>query len=183
MLKSSLLLEYQYGAILQSRQLPIFKDQTKTLHFCLSHVSSPSDFYIHLSCEIPSLIDPLCDSLNSLYQNSQEVPVTQPEVGSFWVIQESCTKFWSRAKVLSVSTSKDTSSNSVVETRGKVESPTRVTVFLVDWGSTDVVEVSKLRPLVKEILETPCLAIRCRLDGIFPREGSVVTLTKVTLIS
>lgn len=136
---------------------------------CFSHVISPSHFYVHLLDEIPSLVRPLSERLNELYENSEEVPVTQPEVGSFWVVQEPQSQFWSRAKILSV----DINDEIGWKTPGKTKHPT-CTVFLVDWGNVDVIPISQLRPLVKELLDIPCLALRCRLDGIYPFERSLV---------
>lgn len=147
------------------------KSGATTIQCYFSHVISPTHFYVHLLDEISTLVKPLSERLNQLYENSQEVPVTQPEVGSFWVVQEPQTQFWSRAKILSV----DINDEIGWKTPGKIKNPT-CTVFLVDWGNADVVAISQLRPLVKEILNIPCLALRCRLDGIYPFERSMVFL-------
>lgn len=172
--KTSLFLDYQYGAVLKSKRLSVTnKEEPTPLRCCFSYVKSPSEFYVHLRDEIGELVEPLCEKLKKLYLNSQKVPVTQPEVGSFWVIQESQTKFWSRAKILSISIGDKAGSKVVNGHQGQLK-PTLVTVFLVDWGYVDVVEVSELRPLVNEVLGIPCLAHKCRLGGIFPVTGTMV---------
>ncbi|EFX71403.1 hypothetical protein DAPPUDRAFT_255836 [Daphnia pulex] len=165
--KTPISLDYQFGSILKPRSLPML-GSSKTIQCCFSHVISPSHFYVHLLDEIPSLVRPLSERLNELYKNSEEVPVTQPEVGSFWVVQEPQSQFWSRAKILSV----DINDEIGWKTPGKTKHPT-CTVFLVDWGNVDVIPISQLRPLVKELLDIPCLALRCRLDGIYPFERSL----------
>ena len=145
----------------------------KIIDCFFSWIKSPTDFYIHLRDEIASLVEPLKNRLNELYHNSQEVPVTKPEIGSYWVIQESGTKFWSRAKIISVMSEEN--SNMPHAANGLSKSRRTICkVFLVDWGNEDEVDISQLRPLVKEILDIPCLAIRCRLDGIFPIDAVAV---------
>lgn len=157
---------------MKPRPSPLKNPCEKTIHCYFSWIESPSLFYVHLSEEIDTLVEPLKNRLNELYQNSREVPVTQPEVGSFWVIQESRTKSWSRAKILNVMADEGGASDAANDNR-KVRR-TRCKVFLVDWGMVDQVDTSQLRPLFKEILEIPCLAIRCRLDGIFPVDAIAV---------
>lgn len=163
--KPSITLDYRYGSVLKPRTSPVFANSNaNTLYCCFSHVISPSHFYVHLLDEISSLVTPLSKRLNELYENSQQVPVTQPEVGSFWVVQETQTKFWSRAKILSVQTNDEIG----WKIPGEIKHRTTCAVLLVDWGNVEVVPICNLRPLVKEILDIPCLALRCRLDGIYP---------------
>lgn len=163
-------LDYQFGSVLKPRSLPMLGNSGSEIIQCFfSHVISPTHFYVHLLDEISTLIKPLTELLNQLYENSEEVPVTQPEVGSFWVVQEPQNQFWSRAKILSVDKNDEIS----WKTQVKAKNPT-CTVFLVDWGNVEIVSVSQLRPLVKKILDIPCLALHCRLDGIYPFQKSMV---------
>lgn len=172
--KNHIRLDYQYGAVLKPRLLPPIT-RGAIIHFCLSHVLSPTQFYVHLADEIPSLIKPLTERLNTMYQDSKEVPVTQPEIGSFWVVQESQTKCWSRAVIVDVES--DDTDNSAVDKKdpGKMKIK-YCSVFLVDWGNADRVKLSQLRPLIKEILHIPCLALPCRLDGVHPLGATVLCL-------
>ena len=49
-----------------------------------------------------------------------------------------------------------------------------VAVFFVDWGDMEIVAISQLRPLVSELLDIPCLALCCRLAGVYPYLKSMV---------
>lgn len=159
-------MDYQYGATLKARPLPFSADNTdsqKAIGISLTHVVSPSHFYVHLVDEIESLVEPLNGRLATLYRHSQPVPVSRPEIGSFWVVQEnSGTEFWYRVRILSLDDCQNGSA------------PTVCHVFLVDWGGVDTVPICQLRPLVKELLDIPCLALRCRLDGIYPYRLNMV---------
>ncbi|KAI9558253.1 hypothetical protein GHT06_015006 [Daphnia sinensis] len=167
--KTPISLSYQYGSILKPRVSPALGNSSlNTLYCCFSHVISPTHFYVHLRDEISTIVKPLSERLNELYENSQPVPVTQPEVGSFWVVQEMQSKFWSRAQILSVETDNEIGWKAA----GEIKHKTTCTVFLVDWGNIEVVAVCHLRPLVKEIVNIPCLALHCRLDGIYPFQRS-----------
>ncbi|XP_045027940.1 LOW QUALITY PROTEIN: uncharacterized protein LOC116922036 [Daphnia magna] len=167
--KTPISLRYQYGSILKPRKSPALGNSSLNTLYCrFSHVISPTHFYVHLRDEISTIVKPLSERLNELYENSQPVPVTQPEVGSFWVVQEKQTNFWSRAEILSVETNDEIG----WKTPGEIKHKTTCTVFLVDWGNVEVVAVCHLRPLVKEIVKIPCLALLCRLDGIYPFQKS-----------
>ena len=154
-------LEYQFGAVLEKRTSPFCDNNssTKTIKFLFSYVFSPSYFYVHLSEEITTIVEPLIQRLNVLYENSVPVPVTQPEIGSFWVVKELGRNVWSRVEVTDVNYEEQT-----------------VSVFFVDWGDMEIVDNSQLRPLVKELLDIPCLAFCCRLGGIYPCLKSMVSL-------
>ena len=148
--------------------LKIYPEE-KLIDCYVSWIKSPSEFYIHLRDEKSSLLEPLRDRLNALYHNSRMVRNLKPEIGSYWVIQESRPshlKYWSRVKILSAMPN---GANKNVN-----DGHTVYKVFLVDWGNVELVYISQLRPLVKEILDIPCLAIRCRLDGISPIDAVAV---------
>ena len=153
-------LDYQFGAVLKKRISPFCDNNSssKTIKFLFSYVFSPSYFYVHLSEEVATRVEPLIHRLNVLYENSLPVPVTQPEIGSFWVIKEVGRNVWSRVEVTDVNYEQQT-----------------VSVFFVDWGDMEIVDICELRPLVKELLDIPCLAFCCRLGGIYPYSKSMVS--------
>lgn len=105
---------------------------------------------------MPSLVDPLDKRLNDLYRHSEPVPVQRPELGSFWVAK--VTKIpnvnWSRVQIY--------------DTNGLDKGLTKVTVFSVDWGFLEEVELSQLRPLIPQVTKTHCLALCFRLAEIYP---------------
>ena len=140
--------DYRYGAVLKPR--PLFV-QNSTMTICPSQVFSPNCFYVHIASEIQLRLMPLMDQLYRLYRGSRPVKVIHPEVDSFWVVEDTNDLLWYRVQVI------------------KVDSQaTRATVFYVDWGDVDVVEISKLRPLVPQVMDTPALAIGCSLGCIYP---------------
>lgn len=158
-------LDYQYGAKLKPRPPLVFKDPTyPTITFALSFIHHPTYFYVHLKQEEESLLNPLIKKLNDIYRDSEPVPVTHPEVGSFWVAKEAHRDMWSRFAVVSVNL-------------GNAESGGNSSALLlsVDWGFFETVELSQLRPLVKDVLDIPCLAIGVRLAGIYPPNQTTVT--------
>lgn len=150
--------DYRYGAILKSRSLAVTSDQS--INFRLAHVYSPSHFYVHIEDDIESLLIPLMARINYLYRGSLPVAVSRPnwEVGSYWVAKDSRsgTVLWHRVQLLEID-----------------HENSKVTAFLVDFGCIDQFKLSKLRPLDNRLLDTPCLAIGCRLDGIYPTGNKV----------
>lgn len=166
---SPIFMDYKYEASLKPRQLQFLKyASAHTIMISLSHVISPTHFYVHLRDEQSTLLHPLSKSLNSLYEHSQQVPVTQPDIGSYWVVHTAQMNSWNRVKILSLSNANGSNDNQ------KNVKPTTCQVFLVDWGLVETVPIAQLRPLVKEVLDTPCLALRCRLDGIYPYRRNMV---------
>jgi len=143
-------LEYEYGAVLKPRPPP----GSSNLIVQLSHVFHPNHFYAHIKDEVPTLVDPLVKRLNELYRYSEPVPVQRPEIGSFWVAKEKTMNNWSRVQIF--------------DTKGLDKGLNKVTVFSVDWGFLEEVELSQLRPLIPQVTKTHCLAFCLRLAGIYP---------------
>lgn len=147
--------EYEFGAVLTPRPLPFL---TNRITFWMSYVISPTHFYILADDQLTMEIDALSARLNSIYPDSKRVSVSRPEIGSFWVVKESNDlNWWCRARVLKLN-----------------EDDQTVQVILVDFGKIETVEIAELRPLVKEVVDLPCLAIRCRLGGIYPPGRKVI---------
>jgi len=98
-----------------------------------------------------------------VYESARLIPVTtKPEIGSFWVTKEVEKEIWSRIEVIDVDYVKRSA-----------------TVVFVDWGYIEIVDFSQLQPLVKEFVDIPCLAFRCRLGGVFPYLKTWVSLFQI----
>lgn len=111
----------------------------------------------------------LTEILRETYENSQSVPGLRPEIGSYWVAQSEIQESWARAKVVQA----DGRGRSAVKSETNPENVCYV--FFVDWGIFETVRVSSLRPLVKDIVDFPCTALRCHMAGIYPYNGSPVS--------
>ena len=61
------------------------------------------------------MVEPLIERLNALYENSPRVPVTQPEIGSFWVTKEPGKNIWSRVEVIRYATEEGTDEVNLVK--------------------------------------------------------------------
>ena len=154
-LKNSAFLDYAFGAELKSRTLLPFLT-TGEMIFLPASIISPSHFYVYPIDETSSKLIILEERLNDLYSHSNSAGVTQPEIGSCWVIQER-NRNWSRVRVTNLDLDHQT-----------------VDVDFVDYGGNGKVETSKLHPLIREIVDIPCLAVRCRLRGICSKEHKVI---------
>lgn len=154
-------LQYEYGAVLAPRPLPVLDSSTdvNVMKLSVSHINSPTHFYAHLQDEEPVFQD-LATFLNETYEQSKPVPVARPDVGSFWVARSETSNAWVRVEITGV--------------QPAAQTEPVCSVFHVDSGLVEGVPVSNLRPLVTEILDTPCIALRCRLTGIHPYLGSPV---------
>ena len=137
------------------RPLPFLT--TNNLTFCLASVISPTRFYVYADDDLSSQLSPLSERINYYYRHSVPFDHARPTIGSFWVIKDRNGDNWSRVCVIGLDVDNKT-----------------VSVLLIDYGDTDTVPISQLRPLRKEITDTPCLAIPCRLGGIYP-PGQKVT--------
>lgn len=159
-------MDCQFGAVLKPKKLPTLSetDSVKVMISVLG-VTSPSEFYVHLLDDKLLVLQPLTERLTTLYANSRSVSVTGNRLkeGSYWVANDLTTGIWCRVKIISLSNQNRSTAK-----------PTHCTVFLVDWGIFKCIEIAQLRPLVTEILDVPCLAVRCRLDGIYPRRETKV---------
>jgi len=147
-------MDYVFGAVLESRPLVPFIT-TGTLTFLPASIISPTHFYVYPIDETSSQLSMLEKRLNDIYSHSNTVSVTRPEVGSCWVTKDR-NEQWSRVRVTSLDVNHQT-----------------VDVVFVDYGDNSTVQTSKLHPLVKEIINIHCLAVRCRLGGVRPKEQRV----------
>ncbi|KAE8627476.1 hypothetical protein XENTR_v10007019 [Xenopus tropicalis] len=128
---------------------PVVPEHRTNFTVVVSHVNSPSDFYIQVA-----------DNANEYATFSQEIQeVYNCEESDLKikhaVIGQVCMKkfkdgYWYRAVVVGFT--------------GQDE----VTIKFVDFGDTDTVNVSTLRDIKEEFLDMPCKAICCRLAFIEP---------------
>lgn len=154
-------MDYDYGAVLNPRPPLVSESQElPTVTITMASITSPTWFYGHLVKD-HTLLATMVDRLNRLYKESTPVPVTRPEVGSFWVYKENMRDMWSRCEVICLH--EDASKQTI-----------SVTVLAVDWGFLEVIDLSQLRPLVHNIKDMPSFAICFRLAGIYPLNENLV---------
>lgn len=141
------------------------------LKFTVSQIYSPTHFYVLPEDDVAILQD-LTEVLREKYENSNPVPVLHPDVGSFWVTRSEIQECWARVKVIKVKECEPGKSGDFCENTCHV--------FLVDLGVFETVRVSTLRPLVREVLDISCIALRCRMVGIYPYSCSPVCLALIS---
>ncbi|XP_073348410.1 tudor domain-containing 6 [Pagrus major] len=117
----------------------------------VQHVSDPSEFWIQTE-NYANELDELMDSIYHLYKDSvNEHLVKNPTVGLYCAANSEDGNFY-RATVAEV---------------GK----TQIEVFFVDYGNTEVVDRNNIKALPDEFKKLPCLALKCSLAGIRPKDG------------
>lgn len=117
----------------------------------VQHICDPSQFWIQTQNHANEL-DQLMDSIYYLYNDSvhQDV-VRNPAVGLYCAAKAEDGDFY-RAMVAEVH-------------------ETRIKVFFVDYGNTEVVHWRNIRTLPDEFKKLPCLALKCTLAGVKPKDG------------
>lgn len=117
----------------------------------VQHVSDPSEFWIQTQSYANEL-DGLMDSIYHLYKEPVHKNVVRnPFVGLYCAAKAEDGDFY-RATVTEVS-------------------ETKIKVFFVDYGNTEVVDKSNIRTLPDDFQMLPCLALKCRLAGIRQKDG------------
>lgn len=118
----------------------------------VQHVFDPSEFWIQTSNHANEL-DELMERIGSLYNDSAgRNLVSNAAVGLYCAAKAEDGEVY-RARVVQV-----------VEEK-------QIQVFLVDYGKTEVVSRSSIRSLPKEFRMLPCLALKCALAGVKPKDG------------
>ncbi|XP_075931006.1 uncharacterized protein LOC116953304 isoform X4 [Petromyzon marinus] len=118
--------------------------------FCLmlSHINSPSDFYVQQVSMMKCLLKLKC-TLQLFYRDyRKDWRVVHPTVGQLCVAQFSADQQWYRAQVIGL------------QDKGDVE------VRYVDYGNTERTSVSCIRKLGNSFLQLPELAVPCSLADI-----------------
>lgn len=128
--------------------LPLNSSCTATVQ----HVFDPSEFWIQ-TFNYANELDELMERINSLYEDSvSRNLVSNPAVGLYCAAKAEDGDFY-RATVVQVVDEK------------------QIQVFFVDYGNTEVVLRSNIRSLPKEFKVLPCLALKCTLAGVKPKDG------------
>ncbi|KAM3603401.1 uncharacterized protein V6R79_021669 [Siganus canaliculatus] len=116
----------------------------------VQHVSDPSEFWIQTQ-NYSNQLDKLADTIYHLYKESGNKDVRNVSVGLYCAARAEDGDFY-RATVADVD-------------------ETKVEVFFVDYGNTEVVDRSDIRTLPVELRKLPCLALKCTLAGVKPKDG------------
>ncbi|KAM8831629.1 tudor domain-containing 6 [Spinachia spinachia] len=117
----------------------------------VKHISDPSAFWIQMQTYANELAE-LMDSICHLYKDPKNKDVVRnPTVGLYCAAKAEDGKFY-RAMV----------------TEG---GETQVKVFFVDYGNIQGVDRKNIRPLPDEFRKLPCLALKCSLAGVRPKDG------------
>lgn len=117
----------------------------------VQHVSDPSEFWIQTE-NYANKLDELMDSIYHLYKDSENKHlVKNPTVGLYCAANSEDGNFY-RATVAEVC-------------------KTQIKVFFVDYGNTEVVDKNNIKALPDEFKKLPCLALKCSLAGIRPKDG------------
>lgn len=117
----------------------------------VQHICDPSEFWIQTQNHAKEL-DQLMDSIYYLYNDSVHKDVVRnPAVGLYCAAKAEDGDFY-RAMVAEVH-------------------ETRIKVFFVDHGNTEVVHWRNIRTLPDEFKKLPCLALKCTLAGVKPKDG------------
>ncbi|TKS75856.1 Tudor domain-containing protein 6 [Collichthys lucidus] len=113
-------------------------------------IADPSEFWIQTNNYADEL-DTLIDSIYHLYKNPMnEDVVRNPSVGLYCAAKAEDGDFY-RATVAEVGEKK-------------------IKVFFVDYGNTELVDSSNIRTLPDKFKKLPCLALKCTLAGIKPKD-------------
>ncbi|XP_035860984.1 tudor domain-containing 6 isoform X4 [Sander lucioperca] len=117
----------------------------------VQHASDPSQFWIQTQ-NYANELDQLMDSMYHLYKDSVTTNlVRNPTVGLYCAAKAADGEFY-RATVAEVG-------------------ETKVKVFFVDYGNTEVVDRSNVYTLFDEFRKLPCVALKCSLAGVRPKDG------------
>lgn len=137
------------------------------LQMLMSHVVSPSEFYVHLVTPNAGILDVLMDDLNKFY-DSDPFPEScaprngyQPHVGEHCCARFSEDGRWYRGLVTSLRRTVD-------EKEGSQHGVLDVQVFHVDFGSSEWVSVGDVKPLVAKFSSLPGQVVKCRLANLKP---------------
>ena len=139
---------------------PPILPQKEYLLCVLSHIESPSEFYVHITDEeVNNAIDDLSEQLSACYAAGRELPFAQVPsallgdqlLGRCFAAFYLSDQNWYRVRVLHVQPAQRT-----------------CTVQYLDYGNTEQLSVDELNLLQTELTETPALALRCSLAHVQP---------------
>nr|XP_038036767.1 tudor domain-containing protein 1 isoform X1 [Anas platyrhynchos]XP_038036768.1 tudor domain-containing protein 1 isoform X1 [Anas platyrhynchos]XP_038036769.1 tudor domain-containing protein 1 isoform X1 [Anas platyrhynchos] len=119
----------------------------------VSHIQNPDDFFcqqMRNGCHLAELQLCLEEHCNKLPSN----PDFRPALGDLCCAQFTEDNIWYRAAVITY-TSEDT-----------------VLVGYIDYGNSEVLQTTRLRPMTPKLMNLPAQAIRCTLAGVKPLTGA-----------
>ncbi|XP_011690886.1 PREDICTED: maternal protein tudor isoform X2 [Wasmannia auropunctata] len=110
-------------------------------------INSPSDFFVQLSPDCLEL-DSIMENIAATYENGGEtMQASEIQIGTYCVAQYSEDLKWYRAVIKSVE------ENSA-------------TVEFVDYGNTELVDLTNIKVILEDFLKLPMQAVRCKLLGL-----------------
>ncbi|GFQ66797.1 tudor domain-containing protein 15, partial [Trichonephila clavata] len=120
----------------------------------VSHVVSPSEFFCQIEEESTKL-QVMMKSIEDTYMNADDNFL---KLENLTIDSPCCAMFeedggWYRAQIKQVG-------------------PDTCTVYYIDYGNTDVVDVSKIKELQREFFSLPPQAIRCKSYNVSPKSES-----------
>ncbi|XP_048802667.1 tudor domain-containing protein 1 isoform X1 [Lagopus muta] len=124
-----------------------------TLSVVVSHVQNPEDFFcqqIHIGRRLAELQAHLCQYCSKLPSN----PNFRPVSGELCCAQFTEDNVWYRAAVIAHA------------------SEDNIVVGYIDYGNFEVLQPTRLRPMIPKLMDLPAQAIRCTLAGIKPLLGA-----------
>nr|XP_022902761.1 RING finger protein 17-like [Onthophagus taurus]XP_022902762.1 RING finger protein 17-like [Onthophagus taurus]XP_022902763.1 RING finger protein 17-like [Onthophagus taurus] len=131
---------------------------SKMMSCLISHIVSPSEFYINYFGEDIEAIERISSDYSSNHDSPEFYFLTKSEAKSnlktYCLCYIDSWQFWFRAKI--INWLDDDSDSDDVE------------VFLVDYGNTVRVTFKNLRPLLKKYGDIPEYAIKCHLAHLYP---------------
>ncbi|KAL4711424.1 hypothetical protein ACJJTC_016178 [Scirpophaga incertulas] len=162
---SSLKIQYRRGANPAIQTVPPFQESRhpKELQegsqelIYISHIVNPHNFYVQRACHQKIVKDMLKE-----FRNATSLPkpsINHVSEGKLYLMFNKADNMWQRSRIISIE-------------RKDTEKPL-YRVFCIDFGSTEIVPIDKLRLLPSHRLQSPCpLAINCTLANCEPKSGS-----------
>lgn len=141
----------------------------------ISHVVSPSEFYVHVmpeeDCDGSSQLDDLREQLNEYYSNNSSTPGSPIFPSDLSVLKDSCwsamfptDNSWYRVRIIEILEDEE-EEDEEDDGRGSI---LHALVQYIDYGNIEVVTLDELRPLSTDIAKPPALAVKCHLAYIKP---------------
>ncbi|XP_031410387.1 tudor domain-containing protein 1 isoform X2 [Meleagris gallopavo] len=124
-----------------------------TFSVVVSHIQNPEDFFcqqIHIGRRLAELQAHLCQYCNKLPSN----PNFRPVSGELCCAQFTEDNVWYRAAVIAHA------------------SEDNIVVGYIDYGNFEVLQPTRLRPMIPKLMDLPAQAIRCTLAGVKPLLGA-----------
>lgn len=130
----------------------------------ITHVISPSDFYVQTAAIEPQLTE-LVDQLVETYDagDSDELALTELTIGSLCCAKYSVDEAWYRAVVEDIADD-------------------LIAVRFVDYGNSDKISRSDVRQLTDQFAAVPACAWHCQLASVSAHSGSWTDTERQTLV-